>query len=573
MANLTNNKPGNSMRADANASPGLGGGGGGDPAPPRPKARTNHYHIYALQVAGFLDATELVEADDDTIEDLLEGYAPLVDPDADLDVSGDEEDDPENQIDYVFRDTSATDEENDYALIQEARTTYSSEEATRMLAELKEHGRTWFVNEYVIRRGIPIPQLLYAFGICLCSKLRAKRPKTLRYFLDVAMTRELENRQRLTKYNTVDDAVKLIRDAKRIIILTGAGISVSCGIPDFRSRDGLYATLQRNGEYNLDDPQQMFDIDYFKENPSVFYSFASQIYPANFIPSPCHRFIKLVEDKGKLLRNYTQNIDTLETRAGVKRVLQCHGSFATASCINCKARFPGNAIENDIMNHRIPTCPVCPAQPPPPKNPSKPKKKASKKKNLSVWEVDSDEDDDLPEHPPGVIKPDITFFGEKLSDDFDRALIEDRPMVDLLLVIGTSLKVSPVSDIITNLPHSVPQILINKTPIKHINPDITLLGNADDIILHLCRRLGWDLPQVDNSRSRKRGLEGDEPKRVGDSHVWLFNGAEGGEYVQKLEEEYQARMGTTTTTEDGPNVVTPAYFLFFFCSSLVSSPF
>lgn len=88
-------------------------------------------------------------------------------------------------------------------------------------------------------------------------------------------------------------------------------------------------------------------------------SFASQIYPSNFIPSPCHRFIKAIEDRGKLLRNYTQNIDTLETLTGITRVLQCHGSFATATCIQCRRRIPGTEIENDIMEHRVPFCTVC----------------------------------------------------------------------------------------------------------------------------------------------------------------------------------------------------------------------
>ncbi|KAG5729043.1 hypothetical protein E4T56_gene4234, partial [Termitomyces sp. T112] len=90
--------------------------------------------------------------------------------------------------------------------------------------------------------------------------------------------------------------------------------------------------------------------------------------------------------------------------------------------------------------------------------------------------------------------PDITFFGEKLTDEFDNALAEDREHVDLLLIIGTSLKVSPVAEILSHLPHSVPQILINKTPIRHINPDIVLLGNADDIVQYLCDALGWELP-------------------------------------------------------------------------------
>lgn len=151
-------------------------------------------------------------------------------------------------------------------------------------------------------------------------------------------------------------------------------------------------------------------------------------------------------------------------------------------------------------------------------------------------------------------QPDITFFGEKLSDEFDRSLLADRQEIDLLIVIGTSLKVSPVSDIIAHLPHSVPQILINKTPVKHINPDIIMLGNADDIVLHLCRKLGWDLPAyIGNGTSlavpnpepgvlkkrRSSDFEGPEPQRVGNSHVWLFEGAEGGKWVEELAQKTQ----------------------------------
>ncbi len=70
------------------------------------------------------------------------------------------------------------------------------------------------------------------------------------------------------------------------MVLSGAGISVSCGIPDFRSKDGIYATLQSEGKYELDDPQDMFDKQYFLSNPSMFYSFAHKIFPSNFAPAP-----------------------------------------------------------------------------------------------------------------------------------------------------------------------------------------------------------------------------------------------------------------------------------------------
>lgn len=73
--------------------------------------------------------------------------------------------------------------------------------------------------------------------------------------------------------------------------ISGAGVSVSCGIPDFRSRDGIYSRLAIDFP-NLPDPQAMFDINYFKQDPRPFFKFAREIYPGQFKPSPCHRWAK-----------------------------------------------------------------------------------------------------------------------------------------------------------------------------------------------------------------------------------------------------------------------------------------
>lgn len=89
-------------------------------------------------------------------------------------------------------------------------------------------------------------------------------------YTKLVLSRVLRRRQKLSQYSTIDDAIELLRTSRNIIVLSGAGISTSCGIPDFRSANGLYAQLQEEGEYDLDDPQQMFDIHYFREYPQVF---------------------------------------------------------------------------------------------------------------------------------------------------------------------------------------------------------------------------------------------------------------------------------------------------------------
>jgi len=105
---------------------------------------------------------------------------------------------------------------------------------------------------------------------------------------------------------------------------------------------------------------------------------------------------------------------------------------------------------------------------------------------------DNVEDDDNEMYPSTVLKPDIVFFGEDLPDEFHHNLELDKPECDLLLVIGSSLRVRPVSLIPGMLPPGVPQILINRESLGHCRFDIELLGNCDTIISQLCRSLGPD---------------------------------------------------------------------------------
>ncbi|XP_049997046.1 NAD-dependent protein deacetylase sirtuin-1 isoform X2 [Alexandromys fortis] len=271
---------------------------------------------------------------------------------------------------------------------------------------------------------------------------------------------EPPKRKKRKDVNTIEDAVKLLQECKKIIVLTGAGVSVSCGIPDFRSRDGIYARLAVDFP-DLPDPQSMFDIEYFRKDPRPFFKFAKEIYPGQFQPSLCHKFIALSDKEGKLLRNYTQNIDTLEQVAGIQRIIQCHGSFATASCLICKYKVDCEAVRGDIFNQVVPRCPRCPA-----------------------------------DEPLAIMKPEIVFFGENLPEQFHRAMKYDKDEVDLLIVIGSSLKVRPVALIPSSIPHEVPQILINREPLPHLHFDVELLGDCDVIINELCHRLGGEYAKL-----------------------------------------------------------------------------
>ncbi|XP_052854614.1 NAD-dependent histone deacetylase sirtuin-1 [Drosophila gunungcola] len=283
---------------------------------------------------------------------------------------------------------------------------------------------------------------------------------------------EPKRRNKLASVNTFDDVISLVKKSQKIIVLTGAGVSVSCGIPDFRSTNGIYARLAHDFP-DLPDPQAMFDINYFKRDPRPFYKFAREIYPGEFQPSPCHRFIKMLETKGKLLRNYTQNIDTLERVAGIQRVIECHGSFSTASCTKCRFKCNADALRADIFAQRIPVCPQC-----------QPNKEQSVDASVAVTEEELRQ---LVEN--GIMKPDIVFFGEGLPDEYHTVMATDKDVCDLLIVIGSSLKVRPVAHIPSSIPATVPQILINREQLHHLKFDVELLGDSDVIINQICHRL------------------------------------------------------------------------------------
>jgi NAD-dependent SIR2 family protein deacetylase len=111
---------------------------------------------------------------------------------------------------------------------------------------------------------------------------------------------------------------ELLSGKKNIMVLVGAGISVSCGIPDFRSSQGLYNTLRcEEIDKDLAAAEDLFHLDFFEENPAPFYKFAvlNNLF-APRKPSTSHFFLKLLEEQSKLLRVYTQNIDGLEEFAG-----------------------------------------------------------------------------------------------------------------------------------------------------------------------------------------------------------------------------------------------------------------
>lgn len=365
------------------------------------------------------------------------------------------------------------------------------EETSTIRTNLWKLGPSQFLAKYQAEGAkYTSAQLLSALGFRLPIDFVAKyQEEQLAPFLLVATRHALSSRQKLTFPHTLDDLATVLGSAKNVIVLTGAGISTSLGIPDFRSESGLYNKLAHLG---LSDPQEVFDISLFREDPSIFYSVAKDVLPSTEKFSPTHAFIKLLQDRGILMRNYTQNIDNLESYAGIlpEKLVQCHGSFATATCITCKRQVEGSTLYPAIRAGTVPMCTFCSENKPAQPDVKKPSNGSS----------DDDETNSLPPSY-GVMKPDITFFGEALPKRFEDLLLSgDAQNCDFLICIGTSLKVAPVSEIVRILPPHVPQIYISKASVYHNEFDVTFLGNCDDAVELLCQKMGWQLSHEMNRR-------------------------------------------------------------------------
>jgi NAD-dependent deacetylase len=197
----------------------------------------------------------------------------------------------------------------------------------------------------------------------------------------------------------VAELAELIREADSVVALTGAGISVPSGIPDFRTPGkGLWEKV---------DPMEVAHIDSFHRDTKRFWRF----YRPRFaeldekVPNPAHAALAELEQRGHLEAIVTQNIDRLHSKAGSDYVIEVHGSIATSSCTTCSTSYPLENVGELFDTDGVATCACC----------------------------------------MGKVKPDVVLFGELLPAD---AMAEAERLcasADLLLCVGSSLEVHPVA--------------------------------------------------------------------------------------------------------------------------------
>ena len=155
------------------------------------------------------------------------------------------------------------------------------------------------------------------------------------------------------KYEEIINGLKS-NTFKDIIFITGAGISTSAGIPDFRSKGGLFEQTRK--KYGLSRPEQFFQIDYFYNHPEAFYDFCKGFDISECRPTKTHLFMGFLTNVKKVVKRiYTQNVDGLELLAGVPRnkMTFAHGTITEAGCPNCLKFYDVEEVRKNVNEGKI----------------------------------------------------------------------------------------------------------------------------------------------------------------------------------------------------------------------------
>jgi len=198
----------------------------------------------------------------------------------------------------------------------------------------------------------------------------------------------------------IQKLIDLISSSRYCVALTGAGVSTLSGIRDFRGKNGIY------NDYDAD---RLFDIGYFRKDPSFFYTMSKDFIYAFHEKEPglIHVELARLEQKGVVKAVITQNIDMLHAKAGSRNVVEIHGSPKLHRCLECGKEYGYDEIAKRVRSGEIPRCTSC----------------------------------------KGIVKPDIVFFGEPLDHVSYGRSIDECGKADLILALGTSLVVQPAASL------------------------------------------------------------------------------------------------------------------------------
>jgi NAD-dependent deacetylase len=240
-------------------------------------------------------------------------------------------------------------------------------------------------------------------------------------------------------------AAELFRKTRRVVVLTGAGISTPSGIPDFRS--------EGTGLWSRDEPLEAASLDTFRKAPEKFFTWfrplAGQIFDAQ--PNAAHRALADFERAGHAVTIATQNIDGLHHKAGSSKVIELHGTIRTLSCTQCFRRYESSRFLTPYIDQgTIPLCANC----------------------------------------NGILKPDVILFGEQLPQAAWFEAQRETRQADLMIVAGSSLEVLPVAGLpVQAVDRGAHLIVINNTPTYiNVRADVVIMGDVAAVIPDIINR-------------------------------------------------------------------------------------
>ena len=241
----------------------------------------------------------------------------------------------------------------------------------------------------------------------------------------------------------IAEGAQMIREARKILVFTGAGLSTESGIPDFRSPGGVWDRYDPSDFYF----QKIISDEKTREK---YWEMSTEFYDTMKYASPnvAHSAIKKLEDKGKLLAVVTQNIDHLHHKAGNSpdKIIEIHGSAFSVSCLNCGKSYDRDEIQRRLKSGlKIPYCDDC----------------------------------------SGILKPDTISFGQAMPEEKMTRAIIHAGNCDLCIVLGSSLVVYPAASVPVHAVRNGARLMI-------INRDETPLDSHADMVVHdsVCKTLG-----------------------------------------------------------------------------------
>ena len=236
----------------------------------------------------------------------------------------------------------------------------------------------------------------------------------------------------LSEERRIDVLNEMIGDAEHIVFLGGAGVSTESGIPDFRSKDGLYHRKDR--KFSGYKPEYLLSYECLDRKPAVFFDYFRKNLDCRQIqPNAAHLKLAEMEQKGKLDCVITQNIDGLHQKAGSKKVWEIHGSALRSYCVSCRKEYgPDYILES---TDEIPRCTEC----------------------------------------RKMVRPEVVLYGEFLPQRAYEEAIAAIRYADLLIIGGTSLEVGSASQL-AHMYHGKYLVIINKGKTK--------MEGAADLVFH-----------------------------------------------------------------------------------------